>query len=145
MFPFFHFQISTLAQTSPELILKAIIDWMLKLLTDSFWIFLTFAYLKDTKEVQPFDRIGNWAIKIFPKSNELKASELNDQDNISYDASESRIINIGLTIAMAISLVVFGQIMQIYVVTKNQQIIVERKLPDITNAFGKYLLLSHEY
>ena len=97
--------------------------------------------MKETKEVQPVDRIENWLIKIFPKSKEnvLKASELNDQDNISNDAIELRIINIGLTIAIAISLVIFGQIIQIYVMTKNQQIVVEHKLPDITNAFGKYL------
>ena len=69
----------------------------------------------------------------------LKVSELNDQDNITYDESESRIIDIGLTIAVVISLVIFGQIIQIYVRTKNQQIIVEQKLPEITNAFGKYL------
>ena len=47
----------------------------------------------------------------------LKVSELNDQDNITYDESESRIIGIGLTIAMVISLVIFGQIIQIYVLT----------------------------
>ena len=94
--------------------------------------------MKEIKEVQPLDRIENWMIKIFPKSNVLKGSELNDQDNISYDASESRIINIGLTIAMVVSLVIFGQIIQIHVMTKNQQIIVEPKLPDITNTFGKY-------
>ena len=70
----------------------------------------------------------------------FKVSKLNDQDNITYDESESRIIGIGLTIAMVISLVIFGQIIQIYVMTKNQQIIVEQKLPDITNAFGKYFL-----
>ena len=69
----------------------------------------------------------------------LKVSELNDQDNISYDESESRIIGIGLTIAMVISLVIFGQIIQIYVRTKNQHIIVEQKFLEITNAFGKYL------
>ena len=103
--------------------------------------FLTFTYLKETKEVQPVDRIEDWMIKIFPKSKDivLKAAELNDQDNISNDAIESRIINIGLTIAMVISLVIFGQIIQIYVMPTNQQIIVERKLPDIKNAFGKYL------
>ena len=97
--------------------------------------------MKETKEVQLFDGIANWLIKIFPKSNTnswpWKASELNDQDNITSDASESRIIDIGLTIAMVISLVIFGQIIQIYLMTKNQQIIVEQKLPDITNAFGK--------
>ena len=97
--------------------------------------------MKETKEVQPVDRIENWLIKIFPKSKEnvLKASELNDQDNISNDAIELRIINIGLTIAIAISLVIFGQIIQIYVMTINQQIIVEHKLPEVTNAFGKCL------
>ena len=80
-------------------------------------------------------------IKIFPKSKDivLKAPELNDQDNISNDAIESRIINIGLTIAMIISLVILGQILQIYIMIKNQQTIVEHKLQDITNAFGKYL------
>ena len=97
--------------------------------------------MKETTEVQPVDRIENWLIKIFPKSKEnvLKAFELNKEDNISYDASESRIINFGLTIAIVISLVIFGQIIQIFVVTKNQQIIMERKLPDIKNAFGKFL------
>ena len=69
----------------------------------------------------------------------LKVSELNDQDNITYDESESRIIDIGLTIAMVLSLVIFGQIIQFYVRTKNQKIILEQKLPDIKNAFGKYL------
>ena len=69
----------------------------------------------------------------------MKVSELNDQDNITYEESESRIIDIGLTIAMVISLAIFGQIIQIHVMTKNQQIIVDQKLPDITNAFGKYL------
>ena len=67
----------------------------------------------------------------------LKVSGLNDQDNITYDESESRIIGIGLTIAMVISLVIFGQIIQIYVRTKNQQIIVEQKFLDTTYAFGK--------
>ena len=102
---------------------------------------MTFTYLKETKEVQPVDRIEDWMIKIFPKSKDivLKAPELNDQDNISNDAIESRIINIGLTIAMIISLVILGQILQIYIMIKNQQTIVEHKLQDITNAFGKYL------
>ena len=96
--------------------------------------------MKETKEVQPVDKIENWLIKIFPKSKEnvLKSSELNDQDNITDEAIDSRIIIFGLTIAMIMSLVIFGQIMQINIITKKQQIIVEHQSPEVLNAFCKY-------
>jgi hypothetical protein len=96
--------------------------------------------LKETKEVQPVDKIENWLIKIFPKSKEnvLKSSELNDQDNITDEAIDSRIIILGLTIAIIISLVIFGQIIQISKINKKQKIVVEHQSPDIINAFCKY-------
>ena len=97
--------------------------------------------MKETKEVQPVDKIENWLIKIFPKSKEnvLKSSELNDQDNITDEAIDSRIIIFGLTIAMIISLVIFGQMIQIYLIIGNLPIMVEPKLPEMTNAFCKFL------
>ena len=111
---------------------------MLSLLTDSFLILLTFTFLKETKAVQHIDRVENWLLKIFPKSKISKASELNDQDNITNEAIDSRIIIFGLTIAMIISLVIFGQIIQIYLIIGNLPIMVEPKLPEIINAFCKY-------
>ena len=97
--------------------------------------------MKETKEVQPVDRIENWMIKLFPKSKEnvLKASELNDQDIITNEAKESRIVIIGLIMAMIISLVIFGQIIQIYLIVGNSPIMVEPKFPEMINAFCKYL------
>ena len=97
--------------------------------------------MKETKEVQPVDKIENWLIKIFPKSKEnvLKSSELNDQDNINDEAIDSRIIIFGLTIAMIISLVIFGQMIQIYLIIGNLPIMVELKLPEMINAFCKFL------
>ena len=93
--------------------------------------------MKETKAVQHIDRVENWLIKIFPKLNSiLKASELNDQDNITNEAIDSRLIIFGLTIAMIISLVIFGQIIQINLIKK--QIVVEHQSPDIINAFCKY-------
>ena len=99
---------------------------------------MTFTFLKETKAVQHIDRVENWLIKIFPKSNILKPSELNDQDNITNEAIDSCIIIFGLTIAMIMSLVIFGQIMQINIITKKQQIIVEHQSPEVLNAFCKY-------
>ena len=97
--------------------------------------------LIETKEVQPVDRIENWMIKIFPKSKEnvLKVSELNDQDNITNEARESRMVIIGLIMAMIICLVISGQIIQIYIIFGNSQIMVEPKLPEMINVFCKYL------
>ena len=97
--------------------------------------------MKETKEVQPVDRIENWMIKLFPKSkgNVLKESELNDQDIITNEAKESRIVIIGLIMAMIISLVIFGQIIQIYLIIGNSPIMVEPKFPEMINAFCKYL------
>ena len=97
--------------------------------------------MKETIEVQPVDRIENWMIKLFPKSKEnvLKASELNDQDIITNEARESRMVIIGLIMAMIISLVIFGQIIQIYLIIGNLPIMVEPKLPELINAFCKYL------
>ena len=97
--------------------------------------------LKETKEVQPVDRIENWMIKLFPKSKEnvLKESELNDQDIITNEAKESRIVIIGLIMAIIISLVISGQIIQIYIIFGNSQIMVEPKLPEMINVFCKYL------
>ena len=97
--------------------------------------------MKETKEVQPVDKIENWLIKIFPKSKEnvLKSSELNDQDNITDEAIDSRIIIFGLTIAMIISLVIFGQMIQIYLIIGNLPIMVEPKLPEMINVFCKYI------
>ena len=93
--------------------------------------------MKETKAVHHIDRVENWLIKIFPKANILEASELNDQDNIANEAIDSRIINIGLTIAMVISLVIFGQMIQINIINK-KQIVVEHQSPDIISAFCKY-------
>ena len=94
--------------------------------------------MKETKEVQPVDRIENWMIKLFPKSKEnvLKASELNDQDIITNEAIDSRIIIFGLSVAIIISLVILGQIIQINMINKKQQIVVEHQSP----AFCKYVL-----
>ena len=93
--------------------------------------------MKGTKAVQHIDIVENWLIKIFPKLNSiLKASELNDQDNITNEAIDSRLIIFGLTIAMIISLVIFGQIIQINLIKK--QIVVEHQSTDIINAFCKY-------
>ena len=113
---------------------------MLSLLTDSFLILLTFTFLKETKAVQHIDRVENWLLKIFPKSKISKASELNDQDNITNEAIDSRIIIFGLTIAMILSLVIFGQMIQINIINKKQQIVVEHQSLDIINAFCKYVL-----
>ena len=96
--------------------------------------------MKETKEVQPVDRIENWMIKLFPKSKEnvLKESELNDQDIITNEARESRMVIIGLIMAMIISLVIFGQMIQIYLIIGNLPIMVEPKLPEMINAFCKF-------
>ena len=96
--------------------------------------------MKETKTVQHIDKVENWLIKIFPKSkaNVLKASEFNDQDNITNEAIDSRIIIFGLSIAIIISLVILGQIIQINMINKKQQIVVEHQSPDIINAFCKY-------
>ena len=97
--------------------------------------------MKETKTVQYIYKVENWLIKIFPKSkaNVLKASEFNDQDNITNEARESRIVIIGLIMAMIISLVISGQIIQIYIIFGNSQIMVEPKLPEMINVFCKYL------
>ena len=96
--------------------------------------------MKETKTVQHIDKVENWLIKIFPKSkaNVLKASEFNDQDNITNEAIDSRIIIFGLSVAIIISLVILGQIIQINMINKKQQIVVEHQSPDIINAFCKY-------
>ena len=94
--------------------------------------------MKETKTVQHIDRVENWLLNIFPKSKLLKASELNDQDNITDEAIDLRIIIFGLTIAMIISLVIFGQMIQINIINKKQQTVVEHQSPDIINAFCKY-------
>jgi hypothetical protein len=94
--------------------------------------------LKETKAVQHIDRVENWLLNIFPKLKIPKTSELNDQDNITNEAIESRIIIFGLTVAVIISLVIFGQMMKINIVNKKHQIVVEHQSPDITNAFCKY-------
>ena len=95
--------------------------------------------MKETKAVQHIDRVENWLLKIFPKSKILKASELNDQDNITNEARESRMVIIGLIMAMIISLVIFGQTIQIYLIVGNSPIMVEPKFPEMINAFCKYL------
>ena len=96
--------------------------------------------MKETKTVQHIDKVENWLIKIFPKSkaNVLKASEFTDQDNITNEAIDSRIIIFGLSVAIIISLVILGQIIQINMINKKQQIVVEHQSPDIINAFCKY-------
>ena len=95
--------------------------------------------LKEAKTVQNIDRVENWVLSIFPKSKISKKSELNDQDNITNEAIDTRIIIFGLTIAMIISLVIFGQIIQIYLIIGNSPIMVEPKFPEMINAFCKYL------
>ena len=94
--------------------------------------------MKETKTVQHIDKVENWLIKIFPKSKEnvLKTSELNDQGNITNEAIDSCIIIFGLTIAMIISLIIFGQMIQINIINKKQHIVVEHQSP----AFCKYVL-----
>ena len=94
--------------------------------------------MKETKTVQHIDKVENWLIKIFPKSKEnvLKTSELNDQGNITNEEIDSCIIIFGLTIAMIISLIILGQMIQINMINKKQQIVVEHQSP----AFCKYVL-----
>ena len=92
--------------------------------------------LKEAKTVQHIDRVENWLLNIFPKSKLLKTSELNDQGNITNEAIDSCIIIFGLTIAMIISLIILGQMIQINMINKKQQIVVEHQSP----AFCKYVL-----
>ena len=68
----------------------------------------------------------------------MKASELNDQDIITKGVIESRIIMFGLTIAIIVSMVILGQMIQINMVNKKQKIIVEHQIPEVKNAFCKY-------
>ena len=87
------------------------------------------------EDVKNLDRIEKWVVNIFPKLN-FKSSNRNDEDNISYEESQDRLIAIGIFITMIPCLITIIQISQVLSATKSPRII-EPKIPYPSDPFSK--------
>ena len=87
------------------------------------------------KEVNNFDRIEKWVDIIFPKFNLGKSSNYNDEDNISYEESQDRLIAIVIFITMIPCVIAMVQINLISTPIKSPRLIEPYLSP---NAFCKF-------
>ena len=81
----------------------------------------------DEKDVNNFDRLENWVVKVFPKL-KFTYSNHNDEYNISYEESQDRLLAMGIFITMIPCLIIIIQITKIFIATKSPRI-VEPKIP----------------
>ena len=81
----------------------------------------------DEKDLNNFDRLENWVVKVFPKL-KFTYSNHNDEHNISYEKSQDRLLAMGIFITMIPCLIIIIQITKILVAIKSPRI-VEPKIP----------------
>ena len=93
----------------------------------------------DLEKFKNLDKLEEMVVKIFPKLKELyESSNHSDEDNISLEESELRLIIIWFFLTTILCLVPLGQLLQILTRLKNPNI-VEPMLPKNINGFGKFI------